>query len=777
MTYNEAFSLLISQVGYHNGDTKKAFIRSAHNEPAGLPDSFAVKRSDETVYEGPIRYWGEKWGSYWWTMDFSAVNVDGRYSLCVTHDVQSAGFDIRGDVLTNSRLSSDDQCDLVDIALHQLDLRLKKTSDKDAVPIDGYVGKYIPGYRDCGTEIRELSSHVVSLHGLLDMYENKDMYKGLSVEQQQKLISQVKWLADYIVFSQEHSEDPLYNGRFNHDGGWQTNYGTTNYHNWHDTAYALTSLARTCILMKDETDCAEYLASARLAYDNCVYRPYNLDSDIGSRTDQNGVNTFNDDFTEEVNTLARQVYNKPENWNIPSSLKTKDKLTFLWGCMLLHEATGEDKYLDMAVDYARSAIGRQFTDWENHIDGVYGNFYAFEGDNETFSLEWNQNHKFHMGNIEPTNLRGIMDLYRLLPDHADAAKWYNAVKTYGEAYLKNSSRLSPLGIYPLTVYSDKQYGGVKYFQVTNHGAVGMYGQVAKNMLEVAHFLGDKEYAELAANNLQFVAGLNPGIPTAYDETAWQPKSMIIGLGADFFYAQHALTSAPKGSGINGFSADVQFQPTKLGTVPDAPKGILFPDGKYQFNEDYLPHSHGYVSGVALTERPFELTVVTKLGEEVVKADVSVAYDDNEVRLNEASMTLPVMKHVTVTAWYDGIKLSECFDTMGGGKKALAFDFMTAMGIEIQAPHVLNGSNGKATVTIKNLTGNNNCGQLSLSADGVRLAQTSFVVELASGGEQVITVEMAAEDRVTPYTIIATVNINGDIYRSFVHGKVSSGAIV
>ncbi len=774
MTYNNEYSLLTSQVGYHNNDVKKAYIRSALKTPAGLPDKFSVVNDDgEDVFAGAIAYWGEKWGSYWWSMDFSPVVADGKYSVKV-EALQSNVFHIREDVLTSSRLDSDEQADLADIAMHQLDYRLKKFTDPEAVQIPGFEGEYIPGYRDCGSEIRELSSHVVTLHGLLDIYENKKIYDSFSVKLREKLLHQIKWVADYIVFCQEHSDNPLYNGRFNHDGGMQTDYGTTGYHNWHGTAYALTALARICNVLGNVLQCNDYIAAAELAFANATYRPYNIESDIGARTDKDGNNINSDDFTAYVNELAQQVYNKPSDWAIPMSLKTKDKLTFTWGCVQLYKATNKKDYLDTAIKFADSAIERQFTDWENPIEGAYGNFYAFEGDNEAFSLEWNQNHKFHMGNIEPTNLKGIMELYQLLPEHADAAKWYNAVKTYGEAYVKATAKLSPMGIWPLTMYADKQHGGVKYFQVTNHGAVGMYGQVAKNLLELGDFLGESEYAEYAANNLQFIAGLNPGIPTSFDEKEWQAKSMIVGLGADFFYAQHGLISAPKGSGINGFSADIQFQPTVLGTVPDAPKGILGEDGKYQFNEDYLPHSHGYASGVAVMEKPFTLTVTAKIGKTAVPAKIVAAYDNAELSITDQSITLPNMKRVTVSASYNGVTLSESFDTIGGASKQLTFDFESAIAISISAPEIIDTKEAKGIVKVVNLTNNSKQATVKLNAYGVNLHKYEFVLTLTPDKtEQSIEFVLQSDVKAMPFTVIATANVNGDTYKAYAHGKISS----
>ncbi|MCL2248077.1 MAG: glycoside hydrolase family 9 protein [Oscillospiraceae bacterium] len=350
-------SLLISQVGYHKKANKRAFLRSA-DAPSKKAIDFSVfnASSEKCVYSGTFAYWGEKWGSYWWEAEFSEVSDDGSYYLKTDVTDASNIFTISNDVFISSSGGIEDRIDLAGIAMDQLDARLKKTSDEDALPIEGYDGEYIPGWRDCGTEIRELSSHIITLHGLLDMYESSKIYGKLSESQREQLLRQIKWGAEYIMFSQEHSEDPLYNGRFNHDSGMQTDYGTTGYHNWHGTAYAITALVRTNLLFCDNSSsklsklASLCLESAKLGYENAVFRPYNLASDFQGRTDHNGNILFDDDMTDFVNELARVVYDKPDSWCIPTSLKTKDKITFLWACTLLYKATKEDKYRDMAIE-------------------------------------------------------------------------------------------------------------------------------------------------------------------------------------------------------------------------------------------------------------------------------------------------------------------------------------------------------------------------------------------------------------------------------------------
>ncbi len=774
-------SLLEPQVGYHTQDVKKLYLRSADPTPPVDPATveFSVVGGGTPLFNAKPVYWGEKWGSYWWTLDISRLQTPGVYY--VTGDeggYRTKLFHVRDDIFTNSQLTpgSEEQVDLKQIAMDQLDARLKKTADglADGWPLPGWTEEYLPGWRDCASEIRELSSHVVTLHGLTDMYDNKTLYNSLSQSYKDKLIAQILWGCDYLVFSQERSSNPLTNGRFNHDGARQTDYGTTDFHNWHDTAYAITGLMRAYEVVKDirPDRAAAYLACAKLAYENAVYRPYNLASDIAGKSNADGVN-YGTNETNYTNNLARSSYDRPSDWTIPTTLKTKDKLTFTWACTLLYRNTNEQKYLDSAVAYAKSAAERQFVDWENPIEGVFGNFYAFEDDNESFLLEWNQNHRFHMGNIEPTNLKGFMELYELLPKHPDRALWYNTIHTYVEEYAKGTARLSPLGIYPLTAYTNPAYGGIKFFQVTNHGFTGMYGQIAKNFMELADFLNDKELQVLANNNLEFVAGLNPGIPTSYDEKEWYTQTLIRGLGNSYFDAKHGIIPAPMGSGQNGFSADTQFNQQRLGVHPDAPKGIINSDGSFQFNEDYLPHSHGYVAGVAQMEDVFTLNLNAFAGGAPAVAIVTVTLDNGQTTTftgNTTLKNLPLLQSGTVTFSLSGKTITRTFDTVGGGTKDIAVDFAKALGAEITLPPVIRaGETAAGTLTVENQGASNVSVTPNLTAYGLSVVAAPEALTLTPGERKTIPFTVRAGLDITTSTLIATLDNTEALYS----GKVAS----
>ena len=103
------------------------------------------------------------------------------------------------------------------------------------------------------------------------------------------------------------------------------------------------------------------MACAVRAYENAVLRPYNLEEDI-VRRDHPAIDYSSDQFRELMDRTGRIVYNKGDDWTLPTALRTKDKMCFAWACTLLHEATGEARYLNSAIEYADAVCERQCLD-------------------------------------------------------------------------------------------------------------------------------------------------------------------------------------------------------------------------------------------------------------------------------------------------------------------------------------------------------------------------------------------------------------------------------
>jgi hypothetical protein len=77
--------LLYSQIGYDCHDPKRALIRSTAASFPGEGITFNLKKTGSSLicHRGKVSYWGEKWNSFWWVLDFSDLDEPGEYELIV----------------------------------------------------------------------------------------------------------------------------------------------------------------------------------------------------------------------------------------------------------------------------------------------------------------------------------------------------------------------------------------------------------------------------------------------------------------------------------------------------------------------------------------------------------------------------------------------------------------------------------------------------------------------------------------------------------------------
>jgi len=781
------FSMLESQVGYHPEDAKYVILRSAFKNPTVNPTgrTFEVvdAESNETVYTGVVEYWGEKWGSYWWILDFSSVTKEGSYYIKIPNlpkigDVESSTFKIGRKVLIDESLLT--------VALDQLDERLVTISN-------------VTIWHGCAANITsEIQAVGTVVHALVDIYER--VYEKLSKSDQQRVIRDIILGADYIASSQLASQnltsDPLKEGTFlhcllclvghdHHRGIPKEQWKIHTYNAWHDTAYSITVLARAYKVIKkfDEERATHYLEVAKKAWKCLTLRPYHLPEDLEESPYA----------PKEVLEFAKKLYNKRDpSWTIPHTLRTKEKLTFLWACTLMYDATGEKKYLDKAIEFADSIAERQFLDWKNPIEGAYGNFYEWEGDDEAFLHEWGQGMGWHLGYTEPTNLKGFIDLIRFCPDHPNAAKWYNVIMTYAENYVKKTAELTPFKIYPVACYKDPEHGGIKFFQVIMHGATGLYGQIAKNIMEIGDFLNDASYQECANQNVEFIVGLNPGVPikTRQDEEiAWDAISLLKGIGVKSVTGWvnrpkiwYVAPTTPDGSGVNGFCAFKPFGPRYISDGPDRPGSLDLVNAGG--GEDWIIHSHGYVSGICFLEDEFTLQVTTKHDGEPVQASITVHLKNDKTgaegtykfTTDESGSltvtTLPLQRKGTISATWNGLTVSRPIQTLGGGSFVWNIDFATYIEISVTVPPVVEvNKTNTGKITITNRGTKDATVKLNLSSHGVTLDTSEVNIEVKAGGTEKCEFTFKAGDKVMPYLIYARAAVGNYPTYAIAQGKV------
>ena len=146
--------IVYSQVGYDVGRDKRAFIAHA------APDArFSLRNAitGEEAFAGSVAPWGEKWGANWNVLDFSGLEQPGDYQLRVESgetllDGSASPVRVGRDQLWHQSWYA--------VSLEQLDVRAANAYRPEG------------GWRDCGSELQEVSSHAIMLEALCDLLES-----------------------------------------------------------------------------------------------------------------------------------------------------------------------------------------------------------------------------------------------------------------------------------------------------------------------------------------------------------------------------------------------------------------------------------------------------------------------------------------------------------------------------------------------------------------------------------------------------------------------------
>ena len=775
-------SILESQIGYHPRNVKHVYLRSAvDNPPDGIFESeFTVvdTSTDKEVFRGKVARWGKKWDTFWWLLDFTELRQQGEFYV-KTGKLVSSKFKIADGIFHKT--------DLTVIALDQLEHRIHKGVDDKRSGLQGVYMHCPPEtriYMDCGSPYSELEPVGTCVYALFELH---DLLGGeFSANDRKRMIDLAAMGADYFVAAQRTSDDPEIDGMFyhsllvnNHDT-WAGSFST-----YLDTAYGMALLAKAHKFFKtrDPQRAARYLEAAKRAWKLCVNRPYHTRAD---RTIPDGCNAYFWNAPAGIqDTFGRSFYNiADKGWKMPDALRTRDRLPFIQGSALLYEITGESDYLAKAIEFADVVAERQFTDWENPIDGCFGTFYEFEGNDEAFFHEFMQGGFWWEGNVEALNLEGFMHLLRLAPGNPKAANWHNVIVTYAENYARKATTLNPLGIYPVACYKDPAHGGIKSFQNTLMGASCLYGFSAKNFMMLGDFLKDSSFQAPALAGVNFIGGLNPGIPNAYLETAWDARTLIQGVGRSWFGPAGDLAETARGSVPNGFCAAPQFwQPTFdnfISYQTDRPRGLINQGGGLQFNEGWILHSHAYVHAVARLEASYTLNLLAMNDGKAVTAGVAVDLTETEAPRGRLARTyqtdssgvlqvtdLPTPCEGTARFTYNGREITRPLAAIAGGNHTIAVDFSRDVDLKLQLPEkLLVGSTGEARMIVSNTGSKDVTLKLALSGAGFRLSTSQIELALQPGTKQEVAVPFECGRKVMPCLMRAIID-EGAPQRDFI----------
>lgn len=541
--------LLYSQIGYDLRAPLRALWRDTNQAALGEKAAFTLKNTHngEVVLTQPMFYWGECWHSHWWVADFSSLTQPGEYILTIESGAQpptvTQPFQVAEHLLWDETIRT--------VALDQFEARAR-------------LARFGKGWKDCGSDWREVCSHTAALIGLVDLLNIG--FEWLGQEDSLRLARQIIHGCDYIVSCQERAAALGWpEGAIVHE---IPNYPVLITQDLGQSVVALASASRN-IYEVDPARGLDYLHRAAKIYEFLTrhYRPSILPN------------------------FSALAHGAPAEYT-PTSWMTGDLMMMAWGGLALAQA-GRTEYLDEAVRRAGEVLRRQVRK-EAPEGGLYGHFYTFE--DCAFSEKAFIHHHvgYDTGLLFNHYISPLIALCRQLPDHAQAALWRQAVHDFAYGYFLPACRSNPFNLLPEGYFSDQ---GLLSFCGPWHGFNVCYGYAAALAAQLESFFGDRQFREIAAGNLQWIAGLNAGFTSqSFDGSVlWRE---VIPAGAALPYSQidgFGLRSVKSWSGIrgsigNGLCTNRQFNLEIKPTVEN--------DGPWRYaDEDWVPHAGGWAAGL------------------------------------------------------------------------------------------------------------------------------------------------------------------------------------
>lgn len=543
-----------SQVGYDIGDPMRVIIRG--EQPTSIPQKakFTVLDSRESrIVEGPVKYWGEKWGAHWWIADFSGLQDEGYYSIRIVDGgnllCTSEPIEVGGNILWDKTYPI--------IAYDYLETRSEQAR----------TGK---GWKDCGSDLQEFSSHAVCVDGICDVLEF--VAQSATTDQRVFLMNQLIRGCGYMAHLQDKAKElGLGDGAVIHEDRDKDIVTGNN-----AKAAAIFARVSRVIAKHNQAKSAEYLERAKRAF---------------KWIERNGpiVPPGSQEFFPFVHGAPAGSVPPKGQW------MTRDLVTMARASIELFRS-GEIDYKAKAVHYADLVMKRQLSK-EQAEGGLYGHFYTYD-DFDSFGGTkftekanihcgaWSENGRvYNKGGHYPHYLMPLMDMLKLWPDHPDAPRWKRCLHDFAYGYLIPACRNSPFLILPAGYYNGE---GLVYFGSWYHAHNNMYAFTASIALELYGLFDDKQFRDIAVGNIQWIAGLNCGKREG-EPPKYRPVSMIYGIGA----RSRGSWSKIPGSVCNGFSASQQFKITSISAMDDKP--AFFDD------EAYIAHSLPYLAALARLE--------------------------------------------------------------------------------------------------------------------------------------------------------------------------------
>ena len=309
-------NILYSQIGYDIGAIKKSFVTGEIKN-----GSFAVTNAvtKQKVLEEKLTLWGEKWNENWFIADFSAVDCAGEYEIEVFAEGESLGktqtlVHIGNQLLWNKTIYP--------CSLYQLDVRAANSYPEG-------------GWRDCGSELQEISSHIIMLEAVCDLYADKRFPEC----DKARLLSHIRRAADYIALCQTEN------------GGFMHEIHHNNSVDFENSANAVAVLARVSRVLGDD----RYLEIAQKGYEFVnSYKPH-IEKLEGNELE----------ITHGADSLTYPI----------TEFRTRELLAHLSTVISLYKS-GVAELEDKAVSLTDEILSRRVSK-ENAECGLWGHLYTY----------------------------------------------------------------------------------------------------------------------------------------------------------------------------------------------------------------------------------------------------------------------------------------------------------------------------------------------------------------------------------------------------------------
>lgn len=540
---------LVSQVGYDARLVKHALIRSTEGAFAdGAQFEVRDAYNGRVFASGSVARWGEKWGSTWWTVDFTALDRSGCYRVHVSRAGQellvSDPFEIGESVVWNSTVEP--------VAFAQLEERARQA-------------RHGRGWKDCGSDWRECGSHTFTIIGLCDLLQYGFYY--MPPEQQRRLSGIIATGCDFVLDLMAKAESAGYApGAVAHEipGHALVLPG--------DVISAAMALGYASRMLFDHfpEKSALYLARAAQAFECFTHmEPWT----------EGGLSCLNRGIAEGY---------------VPHGFMTRDLLMALWAGLQLY-SSGRVAVRPRLFALAQEILARQID--EAHAEaGLWGHFWEFEDHHHSEKANTHHHVGHDTGTVLAWNVLPLLELCQRFYDDPQIEPVRRAIGDFARHFALPACQANPFGLLPMGVFDGE---GLLDFCGPWHGANVTYGYFASQAVRLAETTGLKEFLDIAVGNIQWICGLNAGITAEAMEGSlvWRetipagtalPMSQIVGVGRRSVGGWAGIP----GTIVNGFATNPQFTlqvpPTRANDGP-----WLFTD------EDWIPHAGGFLSAVAV----------------------------------------------------------------------------------------------------------------------------------------------------------------------------------